>query len=95
MAMKQRNKCWLCVLADVYARQLIAATETKGELCGRINKEKIQVSVLDVTGRFVEQIIDIKPKSSIKLGRKYQKGMYFVQISQGHEKLMLKLEKLM
>jgi hypothetical protein len=38
--MKQRNKCWLCVAAGVYAGQFIAATETKDELCGRIYEEK-------------------------------------------------------
>jgi len=41
-AMKQRNKWWLCVFARAYAGQFIAATETKGELCGRINEEKIK-----------------------------------------------------
>jgi hypothetical protein len=40
--MKQRNKCWLCAAAGVYAGQFIAATETNGELCGRINEEKIK-----------------------------------------------------
>jgi hypothetical protein len=30
------------VAASVYAGKFIAATETKGELCGRINEEKFQ-----------------------------------------------------
>ena len=39
--MKQRNKWWICAAARVYAGQFIAATETTGELYGRINEEKI------------------------------------------------------
>jgi len=40
--MKQRNKWGLCTAARVYAGQFIAATETNGELCRRINEEKFQ-----------------------------------------------------
>jgi hypothetical protein len=57
------------------------------------SKERIQILIYDVTGRVVEQIVDVTANSSIKLGRKYQKGLYFIQLFQGHEKVILRLVK--
>jgi hypothetical protein len=55
-------------------------------------KEEVTVRVTDITGRTVEQIAS-QANQSLRIGASYQSGVYFAEVSQGKERLILKLVK--
>jgi len=57
------------------------------------SSEKISITVVDVAGRIIEQIINVQANSTLQLGRNYAKGIYFAEVMQGKEKIILKLIK--
>ncbi|HEY5392199.1 MAG TPA: Ig-like domain-containing protein, partial [Hanamia sp.] len=57
------------------------------------SSENIKINVVDELGRTVEQITNIWPNSSIKIGGKYHPGVYVVQAFQGDDLVLLKLIK--
>lgn len=56
--------------------------------------EPVSMRVTDVLGRIMEQKQNLNANQSIKIGNSYKAGMYYVEISQGVEKVTLKLVKL-
>ena len=56
--------------------------------------ESILITVTDITGRVIERKPNIKANSIIQLGNKYNKGIYFVEVSQGEKKEKLKIVKM-
>jgi hypothetical protein len=59
------------------------------ELRGSIN-----LIVTDVTGRVIENIQNLRAGHTLVIGQSYRAGIYFAQISQGSERVMLKLVRL-
>jgi len=55
--------------------------------------EKFKITVVDVTGRLVEQKTDVLANSTLQLGSKYHPGVYIAEILQGKDKVVLKLIK--
>ena len=55
--------------------------------------EKLSITVVDVAGRKIDQKINVQPNSTLQLGSNYEKGIYFAEVIQGKEKVMLKLIK--
>jgi hypothetical protein len=56
-------------------------------------KENIKVHVFDVTGREMEEVLDVYPNSTIQLAMRYHPGVYFAEIIQGTDRVVLKLIK--
>jgi len=56
--------------------------------------EKINVRITDVNGRTIEQKQNLFANQTLKVGYTYQPGLYFVEITQGNEKSLMKLIKL-
>jgi uncharacterized delta-60 repeat protein len=52
----------------------------------------VQLRVLDVTGKLMEQQI-MPANGSIDIGHHYQPGVYFIQVTQGNENTVLRLVK--
>jgi hypothetical protein len=52
------------------------------------------ITVTDIIGRVVEKRSGIEANSSIQFGNNYSMGVYFVEVSQGGQKVKLKLIKL-
>ena len=53
----------------------------------------INIVVVDVMGRTVEEVRDILPNSTLQIGGKYHPGVYIVQAVQGSDAVALKLIK--
>jgi hypothetical protein len=53
----------------------------------------IQITITDVLGRIVEARAGVAANGTIKFGHNYRPGVYFVQVIQGTEKVILKLIK--
>jgi hypothetical protein len=58
-----------------------------------VSKSKIKLVVYDITGRLVDQNLEIPANSSLQLGNEYQNGLYIAELIQGGEKVVLKLAK--
>jgi hypothetical protein len=58
-----------------------------------LSKEKINLKVMDVAGRVIEQRSDVKANSTLQLGSRYYSGMYFAEITQGSDKVIVRLLK--
>ena len=58
-----------------------------------ISYEKLKITVIDVTGRVVEQNPDVPANSTLQLGNKYHPGVYIAEILQGKNKIVLRLIK--
>ena len=56
--------------------------------------EKMQLRVTDISGRTVEEVRYLSAGQTIRLGAAYQKGIYFVELSQGNNRQQIKLVKL-
>ncbi|HEX7904050.1 MAG TPA: choice-of-anchor J domain-containing protein [Chitinophagaceae bacterium] len=56
--------------------------------------EKIRMKVTDALGRMIEQKQNLSANQSLTIGNNYTAGLYFVEITQGLEKVTLKLVKL-
>jgi hypothetical protein len=50
-----------------------------------------QLRVFDIMGRIVEQRVHLRSNQTIQVGDQYQRGIYFVEISNGKEKTVMKL----
>ena len=55
--------------------------------------EKFKITVIDVTGRVIEQKTDVPANSTLQLGNKYHPGVYIAEILQGKNKVVLRLIK--
>ena len=55
--------------------------------------EKIQVRVMDLSGRIVELLNNLSGSQTIRLGGNYRPGMYIVEMIQGDSRKQLKLIK--
>ena len=56
-------------------------------------KESITIKVRDVAGRMIEKRTNIQANSTLQIGNHYAKGVYFAEIRQGTEKVILQLIK--
>jgi hypothetical protein len=56
-------------------------------------KESITIKVRDVAGRMIEKRTNIQANSTLQIGNHYAKGVYFAEIRQGREKVILQLIK--
>ncbi|HEY8660540.1 MAG TPA: SBBP repeat-containing protein [Hanamia sp.] len=57
------------------------------------SKEIVKITVVDVRGRKVEQRNNVPANSSLQLGNSYRSGIYFAEVVQGNDKIILKLIK--
>ncbi len=53
----------------------------------------VTVHILDAIGRIVETRNNIAANSSLRIGNSYRPGAYFIEITQGKEKIVLKMIK--
>lgn len=58
------------------------------------NQTPLSIKVTDLTGRLIEQRTNLRVGQTISLGQQYQKGVYFVELAQGSDKVTIKLIKL-
>lgn len=58
------------------------------------SKELLNLHVVDVLGRVVEITNNILAGQTLKIGKNYRPGLYFVEVTQGINKKQLKLIKL-
>lgn len=58
------------------------------------NQTPLSLKVTDLTGRLIEQRTNLRVGQTISLGQQYQKGVYFVELAQGVDKVTMKLIKL-
>ena len=58
-----------------------------------VSYEKLKITVIDVTGRVVEQNPDVPANSTLQIGNKYHPGVYIAEILQGKNKIVLRLIK--
>jgi hypothetical protein len=56
-------------------------------------KDKINLRVMDLSGRTVELLWNVTAGQTIQLGSKYRPGMYIVEMVQGNNRKQLKLIK--
>jgi len=57
------------------------------------SNEKVNLTVVDVLGSVVEQRSDVPANSNLQIGNGYHPGVYFAQLMQGKETIVLKLIK--
>ena len=60
----------------------------------RRSHEEMQFRVTDNCGRTVQEVRYLSAGQTIRLGAAYQKGIYFVELSQGNNRQQIKLVKL-
>ena len=58
-----------------------------------VSYEKLKITVIDITGRVVEQNPDVPANSILQLGNNYHPGVYIAEILQGKNKIVLRLIK--
>jgi hypothetical protein len=58
-----------------------------------LSKEKIKLTVTDITGRVIEQRTDISANSTIQLADRYHPGVYIATFLQGNDKVTIRLIK--
>jgi Secretion system C-terminal sorting domain len=56
-------------------------------------KEKMYIRVTDIAGRLIEERSGVNANSTIQLGDRYSQGMYFAEVIQGSERLLVRLLK--
>jgi len=56
--------------------------------------EKINVRVMDVTGRLIEEKKDLSPNDLLRLGDRYINGVYLVEVMQGKNRKTVRLVKM-
>jgi hypothetical protein len=59
-----------------------------------LKPDKINIRVIDVAGRIIEEKMNVAPNSTIILGEKYLPGVYFTELRQGKEKINVELIKI-
>jgi hypothetical protein len=57
------------------------------------SKEKVKLTIVDVSGRVIEQRTDVTPNGTFQLGHKYRPGIYIAEILQGNERITIRLIK--
>jgi hypothetical protein len=57
------------------------------------SKENVKMTIMDVTGRVIEQRTDIPANSTFQLGNNYHPGIYIAEFMQGNDKVTLRLIK--
>ncbi len=60
-------------------------------LNGAVDAGRIDIKVMDVMGRVVEHRTNLQSQQAIQVGDHYRAGIYFVEISNGKERTVLKL----
>ena len=57
------------------------------------NNTSVTINITDVAGRIIEKRSNVAPNSMLRLGDKYRRGIYIVQVIQENEKVTLRLIK--
>ena len=55
--------------------------------------DKVNIRIVDIAGRVIEEKANIAPNGTIQLGAKYFPGMYIAELIQGKERVSVKLIK--
>jgi uncharacterized delta-60 repeat protein len=55
--------------------------------------ERVQLRVTDVMGRVIEQRENIAANGAITIGHQYRAGIYYIQVMQGNEKILVRCIK--
>lgn len=55
--------------------------------------QRVNVQIVDVSGRVIEIMNNVAPNSQITLGDNYRRGVYFIQVLQGTRKEIIKVVK--
>lgn len=63
------------------------------QLQGAVNGGGLQLRVLDLMGRVVEQHLNLQQQAALRIGESFTKGIYFIELSNGTEKTTIKLLK--
>jgi hypothetical protein len=71
-----------------------AAHDFTINLGGYKTGEEISVRVTDMSGRLIEQVVNLQASQTLKIGSDYKTGIYFAEIRQGKERIILKLVKI-
>ena len=58
-----------------------------------VSTEKVSITVVDIMGRTVEQRSNVPANSTLQLGNGYHPGVYFAQVMQGKDMVIIKLIK--
>jgi hypothetical protein len=58
-----------------------------------LSKDNVKLTVMDITGRVMEQRTEIPANTTIQLGDKYHPGIYIAEFLQGNDKVTLRLIK--
>ena len=56
------------------------------------SNERVKVTVVDAIGRVIEQRSE-QPNSTIQIGQNYQSGIFFVEVLQGKDRVVLRIAK--
>ena len=56
------------------------------------SNERVKVTVVDAVGRVIEQRSE-QPNSTIQIGQNYQSGIFFVEVLQGKDRVVLRIAK--
>ena len=56
-------------------------------------QEPVTIRVMDLLGRVVETKQSVPANGTIRLGHKYHKGIYYAELTQGKERVMVRLLK--
>jgi hypothetical protein len=58
-----------------------------------LSKENVKLTVMDITGRVIDQRTNVPANTTIQLGDKYHPGIYIAEFLQGKDKITLRLIK--
>jgi hypothetical protein len=58
-----------------------------------LSKENVKMTLMDITGRVIEQKTNVPANTTIQLGDKYHPGIYIAEFLQGNDKVILRLIK--
>jgi hypothetical protein len=58
-----------------------------------VSNENVKITVVDAVGRVIEQRTNVAANSTIQIGHNYQSGIYFVEVLQGNDRVVLRLAK--
>jgi hypothetical protein len=57
------------------------------------SNENVKVTVLDALGRVTEKRTDVPANSTLQIGSNYNSGIYFIEVIQGRDRVVLRLAK--
>ncbi|MDQ3843104.1 MAG: T9SS type A sorting domain-containing protein, partial [Bacteroidota bacterium] len=63
------------------------------QINSNVTKDAITLRVVDLSGKLIELRNNLQAGQTLRLGDKYQPGMYFVEVLQGNRRELLKLVK--